>query len=62
MRLIKAVITSLKACPHGQYLVSVTAVGHQKSFSEPFELIDANQSVQLGPDWLYRLRLKKWQA
>src|SRR6476619_5242024 len=31
----------------GQYLVSVSAVGHQKGFSETFKISDANANVQL---------------
>lgn len=31
----------------GKYLVSITAVGHQKGYSELFEVTEANQSIQL---------------
>jgi iron complex outermembrane receptor protein len=33
--------------PNGKYLVSISAVGHQKGFSENFELSEGNSSVQL---------------
>ncbi|HVG42336.1 MAG TPA: TonB-dependent receptor, partial [Chitinophagaceae bacterium] len=33
----------------GKYLVAVTAVGHQKGFSETFEINDANSTVTLKP-------------
>ena len=33
--------------PNGKYLIAVTAVGHQKGFSESFELSDANEAIQL---------------
>ena len=31
----------------GRYLVSITAVGHQKGFSESFEISEKNQAVNL---------------
>ena len=36
-----------EAIPEGKYLVSITAVGHQKGFSEPFEISPANSSFTL---------------
>ena len=36
-----------EAIPGGKYLVSITAVGHQKGFSEPFEISPANSSITL---------------
>src|SRR5947208_17175109 len=33
--------------PYGKYLVSVTAVGHQKGYSPAFELSAANGAVKL---------------
>jgi iron complex outermembrane receptor protein len=33
--------------PSGRYLVMITAVGHQKGYSEQFEISEAGQSVQL---------------
>lgn len=31
----------------GKYMVSITAVGHEKGFSEPFEVSQSNQNIQL---------------
>ena len=36
-----------EAVPEGKYIVSITAVGHQKGFSETFEINEANLSVTL---------------
>jgi len=36
-----------EAIADGKYLVSITAVGHQKGFSEPFEISPANSSITL---------------
>src|SRR5689334_15982475 len=33
--------------PTGSYMVSVTAVGHQKGFSEKFELTESNNGIEL---------------
>lgn len=35
--------------PAGSFLVSVTAVGHQKAFSEKFEISTTNGSINLNP-------------
>ncbi|MGZ3844550.1 MAG: carboxypeptidase-like regulatory domain-containing protein, partial [Flavisolibacter sp.] len=35
--------------PNGHYLVSVSIVGHQKGFSEPLEISEGNQNIQLKP-------------
>jgi len=32
---------------NGKYMVSITAVGHQKGYSETFEVSDVNQNIQL---------------
>ncbi len=39
---------SFEAVAEGRYLVSITAVGHQKGFSELFEITSANPSVTLN--------------
>jgi len=33
--------------PNGKYMVMITATGHQKGFSESFEVSESNQTVQL---------------
>jgi iron complex outermembrane receptor protein len=38
---------AFEAIPEGKYLVSITAVGHQKGFSEPFEISPTNSSITL---------------
>ena len=35
------------AVPEGQYIVSITAVGHNKGFSEPFDINETNSAVTL---------------
>jgi iron complex outermembrane recepter protein len=35
------------AVPEGKYMVSITAVGHNKGFSETFEITEANSSITL---------------
>src|SRR5258705_9047321 len=38
---------AFEAIPEGKYIVSITAVGHQKGFSETFEISPTNSSVIL---------------
>lgn len=38
---------TFEAVPEGRYMVSITAVGHNKGFSETFEITEANLSIAL---------------